>query len=253
MRFLIAALCLSLLSEACLAQSATVFPPDDCTSSISGLISWRIGDSTTRCKSGQDVLRMALPNCGANQQVIYDGSSFICEDKSTGPSPCDDGQVLTYTTSGYICVAKGQAVPQCKGDQFLTYNGAAFQCASIKSMELPRCGTGQMLSSDGNKFICVDAPSTSSSLGRYQISCAGGVYSTSRGCAKINTQTGSVCMTTGLGASVSECLPGPISGPSKPVGTYQVSCQALAVQPFFLCTKMNTQTGATCDDPNCTP
>ncbi|MFT3941558.1 hypothetical protein [Rhodopseudomonas sp.] len=253
MRSLIAALCLSLLSTASLAdQSATVFPPDDCARGTSGLISWRIGDSTTRCKSGQDVLKLALPNCAANQQVSFDGSAFVCEDKIDGPSPCEDGQVLTYTANGFICVAKNLNIPQCKADQFLTYNGTGFQCASTKAIEYPHCAAGQVVSSDGTKLTCVDPPTLPPTNGApqlYQVSCAGDNYRW--GCLKINTQTGETCRNFPNG-NIYDCLPPPSKKPPQPIGTYSVSC-AFYGSSSQLCAIINTQTGKVCVDNGCIP
>ena len=117
----------------CLAAPAwadgRAFPPDNCTTGSPFMAFTGVDGSNTFCNSGQDILLNALPSCGVNQQVIFDGSKFICEDKAIAPI-CAADQVLSYSQGGFVCVTKGSSVPTCEADQFLTYNGSGFQCAN---------------------------------------------------------------------------------------------------------------------------
>ncbi|MEI9803523.1 MAG: hypothetical protein WDN48_02370 [Pseudolabrys sp.] len=78
--FLIASL-LSATAQAAEPQGAyMLFPPADCSAKELRIVAWRDGDSTTRCASAQDILKLALPGCKAGQQVIFDGNAFVCKD-----------------------------------------------------------------------------------------------------------------------------------------------------------------------------
>jgi len=64
----------------------TLFPPADCSAQEPRAIVWRDTDSATRCITGQDLLKLALPGCKAGQQVVFDGSAFVCKDPATKDS-----------------------------------------------------------------------------------------------------------------------------------------------------------------------
>jgi hypothetical protein len=77
--FLLAAL----LSAPALAAehqgSYILFPPADCSAKELRVVVWRDGDSTTRCTTAQEILKLALPGCKSGQQVIFDGNAFACK------------------------------------------------------------------------------------------------------------------------------------------------------------------------------
>src|SRR5262249_33226656 len=106
-----------------------------------------------------DILMNALlPGCSANQQVVYDGTKFICKDAPSVPN-CPDGQVLTFVSGpGFTCVNPKAPVPTCGADQFLTYSNNAFQCATIKQVTVPNCGPNQRLTGTNSQLQCEDLP-----------------------------------------------------------------------------------------------
>ena len=157
------------------------FPPDNCTGTnpfmaFNGVAS----NGNTYCINGQSVLSNALPGCSPNQQVIFDGTSFICQDSSsdlnlpscgagqfltsdgtnfsctsTNVPTCQANYVLTYNGSAFVCVPKSASVPTCAANQFLTYNGTSFQCAATQQLTIPTCPSGQVLSGSGGNLTCV--------------------------------------------------------------------------------------------------
>jgi hypothetical protein len=120
-----------------------------------------IDGSNTFCDSGQDILSSALlPGCTANQQVIFDGSKFVCEDKTSVPT-CPDNQVLTFLSgTGFTCVNANAQVPTCTANQFLTYSNNTFQCANVQQITWPTCGPNQVGSFNGSAPVCIDNPSS---------------------------------------------------------------------------------------------
>ena len=191
-RLLITSLCLiiSMASTLYAIDNATVFPPvtkenSECGNDQLRVISWAKGANSTICLTGQEVLTLAIPTCAANQQVVYDGSKYICrspktiptctsgqylsfngsdyECKSNTPPPtCSASQVLTYDGSSYVCTERNDNIPVCTADQFLTYNGSSYQCASTKkqnfeiSTQEVTCPVGYYGASD-NSWGCVAA------------------------------------------------------------------------------------------------
>lgn len=168
------------------SNNTTVFPPrtlqsQECGSDQLRVISWAANASSTVCLTGQEVLTLAIPSCSANQQVVYDGSKYLCrspmtiptcteqqylsyngsayECKSSTPPPtCTASQVLTFNGSEYACVERSDAMPSCTASQFLTYNGNAFQCAENRPLTLPNCGADQYLTSVDGTATCVALP-----------------------------------------------------------------------------------------------
>ena len=150
MRTIFAAALITLSLATNLAQAdGRAFPPDNCTAESPFMAFTGVDGSNTFCNSGQDVLSNALPDCQANQQVAFDGTRFVCENKPA-PPVCTANQVLTYTASGFVCVTKGAEVPTCTANELLTYNGDAFQCAAGPSNGRP-CGQAQV---DGFRTHC---------------------------------------------------------------------------------------------------
>jgi hypothetical protein len=167
--------------------NATVFPPvtvqnQECGSDQLRVLSWAKNVPSTICLTGQEVMSLAIPNCGQNQQVVYDAGKFACRSTTTIPTctsnqylsfngsvyeckstvipTCGSTQVLTNTGSGLVCVERGASIPTCAANQFLTYNGTNYQCASTQKLALPVCGANAYVTSDGNALTCtsVGAP-----------------------------------------------------------------------------------------------
>jgi hypothetical protein len=174
----------ALLSSQALADGRA-FPPDGCSGTnpfmaFDGVAS----GGNTYCINGQNVLSNALPGCSPNQQVVFNGTSFICQDNLLDTPDCGPGQfltssggtlscastsvptcqanyVLTYNGSAFVCVPKNASIPTCDANQFLTYNGSSFQCAATQNLTIPTCGAGEMLTGSGGQLVC--APSTAGS------------------------------------------------------------------------------------------
>jgi hypothetical protein len=80
--FALTAFALFLLPVIAFANSdsdSRVFPPDNCNTTERRVLSWQDGTEATYCLTGQDILKLAVPNCAANQHVVYDGTNFICK------------------------------------------------------------------------------------------------------------------------------------------------------------------------------
>lgn len=63
------------------SSNVTVFPPvtmenKECTAGEMRVLSWANGNKSTMCLSGQEVLKLAIPNCLEGQQVVFDGVKF---------------------------------------------------------------------------------------------------------------------------------------------------------------------------------
>jgi hypothetical protein len=170
MRALILACLFSFFADSAFAsgQNATVFPPSDCVAGTESVLSTYYGGgsdfSSTKCKTGQDVMKLAIPNCGEDQQVVFQSGAFTCENKPALPASCGTGEVLTYNANGFVCVKVGESVPTCAADQFLTYNGTTFQCASTKQVSIPTCTSDQVVKADGNQLYCDTLPSQSGKM-----------------------------------------------------------------------------------------
>jgi len=82
MRALILACLFSFFAASAFAsgQNATVFPPSDCVAGTESVLSTYYGGgsdfSSTKCKTGQDVMKLAIPNCGEDQQVVFQSGAF---------------------------------------------------------------------------------------------------------------------------------------------------------------------------------
>jgi hypothetical protein len=188
------------------SDNATVFPPVtkdnlECGNDQLRVISWAKGALSTICLTGQEVLTLAIPSCAANQQVVYDGSKYICrsptsiptctgsqylsfngseyECKSNTPPPtCTASQVLTYNGSGYVCIERTDSIPVCSSGYFLTYNGTNYQCAKNQEVAIPECAADQVLKGIGGKLVCMKMDAASPNVGWVKLPaftpCAGG-------------------------------------------------------------------------------
>lgn len=162
----------------------TVFPPVTTANAACGpdqlrVLSWADGAPSTICLTGQEVLRLAIPTCSADNQVVFDGEKYVCRAPTSiptctdkqylsfdgasyacksleAPPTCTSSQVLTTTAEGYACVERTDQVPICTGDQFLTYNGSSFQCAAAPRSEPPTCGAQQYVTSINGTLGCAD-------------------------------------------------------------------------------------------------
>jgi hypothetical protein len=168
------------------APLGVAFPPDNCSAS-SPFMSFNgpAAGHNTYCSDGQFVLKNALPNCTEDQEVVFHGTKFICQDitptiptcspgsfltstdgktftcvKSNVPN-CSDGEVLTYTNGSFTCVKTGPDVPTCGPNQFLTYNGT-FQCANVLALDIPNCSDTQVLTKRGGSLQCVEQTASGS-------------------------------------------------------------------------------------------
>lgn len=158
-------------------DNLTAFPPEHCIAGQAMYMSWD-GIHSTACKTGQELFHETL-GCAESQTVVYEGGKYTCKTLASPPAcgsnelltyngtiyscvhndvpTCGTEQVLTFDGGGFICVNRTDNIPTCSTDQFLTYNGSAFQCANTQTVSWPKCGDGQVLSSDGNGPVCVDA------------------------------------------------------------------------------------------------
>jgi hypothetical protein len=162
------------------------FPPDGCSSNAPFMSFSGSDGSNTYCSDGQVVFKNAIPDCLANQSVVFDGSKFICktdvsvptctpgqflsfngtnyECKSSGVATCADNQVLTFNGSSYYCVNRTDKIPNCGKDEFLTYNGS-YQCAKVNTPSVPNCPTGYVLTGNGSALSCVVTAPTALAVG----------------------------------------------------------------------------------------
>ena len=181
MRSFLYALFLAILFTGPALADRVAFPPDNCNTGNPFMAFDGVATGgNTYCINGQSVLSNALPGCSPNQQVIFNGTSFICQDSSsdlnlpscgagqfltsdgtnfsctsTSVPTCQANYVLTYNGSAFTCVPKTASVPTCAANQFLTYNGTSFQCAATQQLTLPACGADQVLTSSGTSLSCV--------------------------------------------------------------------------------------------------
>jgi len=155
MRILLLALLCAAFALPAHADGGRAFPPDFCSEASPFMSFTALDGANTECRSGQDVLKNALPNCTPGQQVSFDGSGFTCENKPDVPA-CATNEVLTYTGNSYLCVKRTDSVPTCATGQYLTYNGSTYQCVSVTVPALPVCGAGQVVTSDGTQLTCVN-------------------------------------------------------------------------------------------------
>ena len=186
MRILLTALCCAFLASSAhasgLATNFRAFPPDNCSTSSPFMAFTGADGSNTFCDSGQDIFMNALPGCAANQQVVFNGSKFVCKDAANVPT-CPAGQVLTFLSgSGFTCVNGNASVPTCGKNQFLTYSNNTFQCATVSNLTLPVCGKGQVVTSDGTQLTCVDGGAPQQQLASCTAYCIPGQTSPNNGC-----------------------------------------------------------------------
>jgi len=129
-------LVIALLLAICLPMATAVadgraFPPDNCSVSSPFMAFTAIDGSNTYCTNGQGVLSNALPSCGADQVVAFNGSAFYCKPSEFNVPACAPGEFLTSDNgSSFSCVPKSADIPTCAANEFLTYNGIDFKCAA---------------------------------------------------------------------------------------------------------------------------
>lgn len=165
------------------SPNTTVFPPvttdnQECAAGEMRVLSWARGNRSTMCLTGQEVLKLAIPNCLQGQQVAFDGVSFLCQSEATIPTcgeresltydgarytcraqsipTCAASQVLTSSNGDFVCIERGDRLPACGAAQFLTFNGTAYQCADIQQTQIPNCGANQYVTSFGGVLGCAD-------------------------------------------------------------------------------------------------
>ena len=121
------------------AQAANVaFPPDNCTP-LNPFMSFKGTDTNenTYCSNGQSVLKNALPQCAADQVVVFDGSLFICKTETVSYPTCEPNEFLTYNGASLEC--RDPSVPSvCAEGQVITYTIMGWQCVSRENV--PTCG-----------------------------------------------------------------------------------------------------------------
>jgi hypothetical protein len=185
-----------LFTSPALAEGGRAFPPDNCSSGNPFMAFDGVETGgNTYCINGQSVLSNALPGCAPNQQVIFDGTAFVCKAGGTPPNcaagefltftngnygcastsvpTCAANQVLTYNGSAFVCVAKSASIPTCAASEFLTYNGTSFQCAATQNLTLPSCGAGEVLTSSGGNLACVPGAGSGFTIEPIRFSGAG--------------------------------------------------------------------------------
>jgi hypothetical protein len=170
------------------AKADTVlFPPLGCSGDAQ-YITWVNGNATqTSCENGQQILNNAIPTCAAGQEVVFDGSRFVCQSRTeglptcgvnqflsyngssyecrnTGVPTCGTNQVLTFNGTNYYCVNRTDSIPACGTNQFLTYNGS-YQCATVNEPAIPNCPAGQVVTGNGSQLYCENAPGALPSCG----------------------------------------------------------------------------------------
>jgi hypothetical protein len=240
-----------------IAEGGRAFPPDGCSGTNPFMAFDGVATGgNTYCINGQSVLNNALPGCNANQQVIYDGTTFICQDTALNVPTCGSGQfltyngtsfscgstnvptcaanyVLTYNGSAFVCVPKSASIPTCAANQFLTYNGTSFQCAATQSLAIPTCATGEVLTGSGGNLACVAAASGGSACS--QVGAGAALYN--------GTHTAGDCacaggLVTSIGASGSLCQ---FSGTFCPTGwtrlrQWGTAQSSMCTSGYFSCT-----------------
>jgi hypothetical protein len=165
MHYIIIALLLCIgLAALALAQNATsgrAFPPDNCSGTNPFMAFNGVATGgNTYCINGQSVLSNALPGCAPNQQVIYDGTSFICQ---------DPGSDLN--------------IPACGAGQFLTYNGTSFSCGSTNVPAGGGSSTTTVVYQPGmwcgSALAVCNGPGSNNASYRYRVPCQGSNLSVS--------------------------------------------------------------------------
>jgi hypothetical protein len=90
------------------ADESLVFPPYNLTECAAGgaeFLGWFNGAPGTLCRSGQDILGNALPDCKDGQKVVKDHGKFVCKDD----------------------------IPACGADEYLAPdNQGGLKCAKVK-------------------------------------------------------------------------------------------------------------------------
>jgi hypothetical protein len=144
-------LTLSGVSAEASTTNSTVFPPDHCSANELRVIAWRDSAPSTYCVSGQEVLRLALPNCGDGERVVYRYGRQVV------------GSVVASGSGSFGCEADASYLPTCSEDERLTSDGEKLackpisgECTSCSAAHYPTCGTDEVLTSlNGATLACV--------------------------------------------------------------------------------------------------
>jgi hypothetical protein len=241
MRYLSAALC-ALVIAVSFAGSALAdgkaFPPSGHCGSDQPYLSF-LGSGDTVCSTGQEIMKNAL-TCGANQQLAYDGTNFICRTVPTCTAnqslsfnganfvcrdnnvpTCNPGSFLSFDGTNYECKSTG--VTTCASNQFLSYNGSSYEC---KSTGVATCGADQVLTFNGSSYYCVNRDAAIPTCGANQFLTYNGSYQ----CAAVNTPSVPSCASNQVvkaNGSQFYCdtAPNPLSGLKISVGGVDVLAQ----------------------------
>jgi hypothetical protein len=116
-----------------------VFPPDDCTAAAPFMAFTGADGSNTYCNTGQDIFHNALPVCGPEQVVSYNGVTFYCRDLDNNVPTCVAGQFLTYNGTSYVCATPAggstaptlPTIPNCASGEVLTGINGALACTAV--------------------------------------------------------------------------------------------------------------------------
>ena len=84
-------------------------------------------NGNTYCRSGQDVMRNAIPVCAADQIVSFNGSAFYCKNSEIELPTCPPGASLTSDGASISC-AQQLTLPTCAADQVLTVSNGTLTC-----------------------------------------------------------------------------------------------------------------------------
>lgn len=170
----------ALASLPAFAQSgAVVFPPADCSSDEERAITWKDGSRTTHCRTMQQVVKMAIPDCRPNQYVAVNGrGEFHCRDFPNcgagevltsndssgtrefhcmpGMPHCSNGQYVVYHQEKYIC----RSLPACDDDSYVYAQPGSGGLVQLKCRSLfdsiPTCDSNQVLTARDKRFVCVN-------------------------------------------------------------------------------------------------
>lgn len=117
-----------LLPQNIFAADAVMFPPqttdgDACGSDQLRIMSWASGMPSTKCLTGQEVLKLAIPTCANNEEVVYKNNVFVC--KSRVPT-C----TVRYATSATKVACGMVSEVQCESSEFLMTGGIIVSNAS---------------------------------------------------------------------------------------------------------------------------
>jgi hypothetical protein len=200
-------------------------------------------NANTKCKTGQEVLNLAIPTCNAGQVVSYNGTAFYCKTEvnvptctagefltfngttytcqSTGVATCGQNQVLTFNGASYFCVNRTDAIPVCGPNQFLTYNGA-YSCATVTVPTIPNCPANYYVTGNGSTLYCAALPGVPNCGANEVVKANGGNYYCDA--APSSSPSGTICGIAYLGGymvSANNACQGHNPAVDCPVGYHQ--------------------------------